>query len=252
MSVSSSKLYANILAKVGAERSYLLSKEKFKSLTECKSLEEFASELQNTVYAEDLRKVTPPYSSTKFEKAFHENFIRVNYKILENSPKEVSQFLEIFLLRFENNNIKTILRGVKVKLSYEEILNRIYLDIEDYFKRHDIFEKASEATDIKAVVDIFRDTIYGEPLDLGLKQYEKTESLKFFDIPLDKMFYEHLDELFTKLPENEQQHAYSYMSLEIDSYILLTILRAKILNYDPEFIRRAIPNNSIRLPPKNN
>lgn len=245
--MSKARSYPDVLVKVGVERGYLLSSGKLKALTECRSLAEFALALQETIYADKLNEVTLPYSSRKFERSFKESFIEVSCKIAQHCPEDVSQFLEIFLLRFEHENIKTVLRAIRVGLSYEEILSRIHMAAEDYLKRRAFLENASKAIDIRSIVDIFKDTIYGQLLSSGFQKYEETESIKFFDILLDKMFYEHLGSVFEALPKREQRHAFFYITSESDGFNLLTILRAKILNYDSDLIRTAISSNFYRI-----
>lgn len=241
--MSRAKLYSNVLVKVGVERSYLLSGTKLKTLTRCKNLEELASELKETIYGERLAKVAPPYTPRKFERVFRENLIEACCKMVQNSPENVSQFLKTCLLQFEHKNIKTILRAASVGLSYEEIMSRIYMSVEDFLKRRDIIAKAAMAIHVKSVVDALKNTIYGPLLSAGLRKYEETRSTKFFDLLLDRMLYEKLGETFKKLPKKEREHAFFYVSMKTDSFNLPTILRAKILSYDSHWIRMAIPRN---------
>lgn len=238
--MSQEQLYSNVLVKVGVERSYLLSTGKLERLAECKSLEEFASELKETVYGEKLAKVTLPYTSKVFERVFRESLIEVSTKIVQNSPETVSPFIKAYLLKFELENIKTILRAASVGLPYDEITSKIYLPVEAFLKRQDIILKAAMAIQVKSVVDVLKTTIYGPLLVAGLRKYEETGSTKFFDILLDRMFYEHFGERFKALPKKEQKNVFFYVSREIDKFNILTILRAKILGYDPHWIRVAI------------
>ena len=48
--MSQTTLYASVLAKIGAERSKLLSEAKLKTLTESKDLSAFAAQLRETSY----------------------------------------------------------------------------------------------------------------------------------------------------------------------------------------------------------
>jgi len=241
--LSRAKLYSNVLVKVGAERSYLLNENKLKALARCKNLEEFVSELKETIYGEKLAKVTLPYIPRKFERVFRENLIEVSCKIMQNSPENVSQLLKLRLMKLEHENIKTILGAASRGLSYEEIISRIYMSVEDFLKRRDIIAKAAMAIHVKSVVDTLKTTVYGSLLSAGLRKYEETRSTKFFDILLDRMFYEKLGEAFKNLPKKEQKHAFFYVSIETDGFNLLTILRAKILSYDSYWIRMAISRN---------
>jgi V/A-type H+-transporting ATPase subunit C len=241
--LSKEQLYSNVLVKVGVESSRLLSKEKLKRLIECKSLEELASELKDTVYGDKLSKVTLPYASKIFERAFRESLIEVSTKIVQNSPETISSFIKTYLLKFEIENIKTILRAASVGLPYDEISQKLYLPVEVFLKRQDILLKAAMAIHVKSVVDNFKNTIYGPLLISGLQKYEETGSTKYFDILLDRMFYEHFGEKFKGLPKKEQEIAFFYVSREIDRFNILTILRTKILGYDPNWVRLTISRN---------
>ena len=73
-------LYSAVLAKIGAERSKLLSETKLKTLTESKNLSELAAQLRDTSYQEQIGKVSLPLTSRKLERAFNENLIATYVK----------------------------------------------------------------------------------------------------------------------------------------------------------------------------
>lgn len=246
--MSQEQLYSNVLVKVGVERSHLLNKEKLERLTDCKTLEEFASELRETIYGEKLTKLMLPYKSRNFERLFRESLIEVGIKIVRSSPEIASSFLKTYLLKFEHENIKTILRAASIGLPSDEITSKIYLSVENFLKRQEIISKAAMAIHVKSVVDVLRSTIYGPSLISGLQKYEETGSTKCFDILLDRMFYEQLGETFKDLPKKEQEHVFFYVSRETDEFNTLTILRAKLLGYEPHWIRMAISRNSYNVP----
>jgi vacuolar-type H+-ATPase subunit C/Vma6 len=245
--LSQAKLYSNVLVKAGVERSHLLSMDKSKALTECRSLEEFASGLSETIYEEELAKVALPYTSKGFERVFRESLIEANCRIVQNSPENVSPFLKADLLKFEHENIKTILRAASVGLSHDEIISKIYMPVEEFLGKRDIIAKAATGINVKSIVDALRTTFYGPLLITGLREYEETGSTKFFDILLDRMFHENLGEAFENLPKKEQKYAFFYVSMKTDSFNLFTLLRAKILNYDQHWIRMATSRNSYNL-----
>ena len=242
------RLYSNVLVKIGVERSFLLSEEKLRGLARCKSLAEFASELKDTTYSKTVANVSQPYSVRKFERAFREELIETICKIVENSPEVICDFLKVYLLKFEIENIKTILRAASIGLSFGEIKNRTYLQVEDFLKRREIFMKAVTAINVRSVVDALKNTEYEPLLTVGLKRYEETGSIQPFELLLDKMFYEKLGNAFKDLPKKEQEHALFYVSLENDGFNLRTILRAKNLGYDPHWIRMAISRYSFKVP----
>ncbi|MEJ2272251.1 MAG: V-type ATPase subunit, partial [Candidatus Bathyarchaeota archaeon] len=229
--------------KISIEKSHLLTKEELIGLVNSRNLEEYASGLKETIYGQEIEKLMSPYSTNDFERVFRENFIKTCIKIVKNSPDVVSEFLRIYLLKFENENIKTILRAVSIGLPFDEIKKRLYLDLETFLERKEIILKAAMAIQLKLVVDALQNTVYGPSLILGLKKYEETGSTKYFDILLDQLFYENIGELYKNLPKNEKEHAFFYVSNIVDSFNILTILRAKLLGYDPHWIRMVLAHN---------
>ena len=211
-------------------------------------MEEFASELRETVYGEKLSKVTLLYASRNFERVFRESLIEVVIKIVQSSPELVSEFLKTYLLKFEQENIKTVLRAVSVGLPYDEISSKMYMSVENFLKRQELILKAAMAINVKSAVDVLRTTLYGSALITGLQKCEETGSTKCFDILLDRMFYENFGETFKALPKNEQEHAFFYVSRETDKFNILTILRAKLLGYEPHWIRMTVSRNFYNVP----
>jgi vacuolar-type H+-ATPase subunit C/Vma6 len=64
------------------------------------------------------------------------------------------------------------------------------------------------------------------------------------------VFYENLFSAYKGLPKNEKPHARFYSSAENDSFTLLTLLRGKVLNYDANWLRLAVPHDNINISPK--
>lgn len=240
-------LYARVLSKIGAERGKLLSEAKLKTLTESKNLSELAAQLRDTSYQEQLVKVSLPLTSRKLERAFHENLISTYVKIIKNSPKNASKYLWLYLLRFEVENIKALIKATNAKLSLEQKIGRIYLPAEDYLKNRSVIEETAKAPDIKQIVKALKKTDYTLALNMGLQSYEEDGSTTCLDVLLDKTFYEKLHDSYESLPKKEKPHAHFYASTENDSLTLLTLLRGKTLNYDANWLRLAVPPNNFYL-----
>ena len=82
---------------------------------------------------------------------------------------------------------------------------------------------------------------------MGLKNYEENASTSSFDIFVDKFFYEKLYDGYKSLSKKEQLYANFYASMENDSFALMTLLRGKVLNYEPNFLRLVVPQNYFNL-----
>ncbi len=184
--------YAQVLAKIGAERSKLLGETKLKMLTESKSLQEFVAQLRDTAYQGQIAKVPLPLTSRKLERAFHENLIETILKIIKNSPEDASKYLLMYLYRFEVENVKTLIKAINAKLSFEQKIAMLYLSVEDYLKNRVLIEEAAKAQTIKQAVNILKRTKYALALSMGLQSYEEDGTTACLDVLLDKVFHEEI------------------------------------------------------------
>lgn len=240
--------YASVLAKIGAARSTLLTDTRLNDLAESKNLTEFAAQLRDTVYAESLAKLPLPLTSRKLERVFKDNLIETYVKIIKYSPKSVTQFLGLYVLRFEVENIKALIKATNAKLNTEQKLAKIYFSAEDFLKRRALIEQIAKASDLKQLVNALNKTDYAQAMELGLRSYEENASTACLDVLLDKVFYEKLHEAYEALPKKEKPHALYYAGTENDGFTLLALLRGKALNYDPDWLRLAVPHDNFNLP----
>ncbi len=239
--------YASVLAKIGAERSKLISEAKLKALAESKTLIDFASQLRDTSYQEQLSKLSPPLTSRKLEKAFNENLIDSYIKTIKYSPKEARKYLTLNLLRLEIENIKALMKATSAKLSPEQKAAKVYFAVEDYFKRRVVMEEAVKASAPTQMIHAFKGTEYFLPLSMGLKNFEENNSTAAIDVFMDKSFFEKLYVAYSSLPQKEQPYANLYASIENDGFTLVTLLRGKALNYETNYLRLVIPQNYLHI-----
>jgi vacuolar-type H+-ATPase subunit C/Vma6 len=181
------------------------------------------------------------------ERAFTENLIETYIKIIKNSPKKAAAFLRLYLLRFEVENIKALIKAANANLSPEQKLGKIYFSPETYLKQHAVIEEAAKAPDLRQTLNALKDTEYASALKMGLGSYEEDGSTTCLDVLLDKHFYEKLCEVYQNLPKKEKPHAHYYVSTENDGFVLLTLLRGKNLHYDPNWLRLAVPTKKFNL-----
>lgn len=239
--------YASVLAKIGAERSKLISETKLKALAENKNLTELAAQLRDTCYQEQIAKISPPLTARKLERAFNENLIDTYIKITKHSPKKAGKYLRLYLLRFEIEHIKALMKATSAKLTPEQKSAKIYFTVEDYLKRRVAIEEAVKASTPTQIIHALKGTEYFSPLNMGLKNYEENASTASFDVFVDKLFYEKLYDAYVSLAKKEQPYANFYASLENDGFALVTLLRGKALNYEPNYMRLVVPQNYFNL-----
>ena len=239
--------YAQVLAKIGAERSKLLSETKIKALTETNSLSELTAQLRDTSYQEQIAKMPLPLTSRTLERAFHENQIATTVKIIKNSPWQSINYFSLYIYRFEIENIKTLIKTTNAKLNREQKLAKMYLTAEDYLKNRELIEEAAKAETIKQIVNALNRTEYALALSMGQQSYEEDGSTTCLDVLIDKVFQEKLYCTYISLSKNEKVKAHFYASMENDGFTLLTLLRGKNLNYDPNWLRLAVPPDNFNI-----
>jgi V/A-type H+-transporting ATPase subunit C len=239
--------YASVLAKIGAERSNLFGDAKIKTLTDSDSLQDFAGQLRDSPYQEQLSKIAPPLTGRKLERALNENLIGMYKKIIKYSPKNAKDYLGMYLLRFEVENIKLLVKGTLAKLAPEEKLAKLYPFVPGHVHKYVMLEEAAKASSLAQLVHVFQKTPYWAPLQSGLVSYNQTGSTTCIDVFLDSFFYEHFYQVYGKLSRREKPHAQTYAATENDGYILISLLRGKNLNYDQNWLRLALPHSYLQL-----
>ncbi len=239
--------YAQVLAKIGAERSALLSEAKIKTLTESENLSEFVAQLRDTDYQEQIAKLPLPYTSRMLERAFHEDLIAATVKIIKNSPRRSANYLGLYIYKYEVENIKALIKATNAKLDREQKLLKMYFTAEDYLKNRAVIEEAAKADTMKQIVNAFNRTEYARALSMGQQSYEEGGFTTCFDVLMDKVFHEKVYGTYVGLSKTEKAKAHFYASMETDSFTLLTLLRGKNLNYDPNWLRLAVPPDSFKI-----
>jgi vacuolar-type H+-ATPase subunit C/Vma6 len=243
-------LYADVFAKMGAQRSQFISEGKLRTLMDARDIDEFTSQLRETSYQQQIAKITSPINARKLERAFTENLIETYIKIIKNSPKKPASLLRMYLLRLEVENIKALIKASNANLNFEQKISKLYLSAETFLKRNVIVEEATAAPDLRQTVNALKKTPYGSALNMGMTSYEEDGSTACFDVLLDRYFYEKLYETYQHLPRKEKPHARFYVSLEIDGFVLLMLLRGKNLNYDSNWLRLAMPTKPFSMSDK--
>jgi vacuolar-type H+-ATPase subunit C/Vma6 len=143
------------------------------------------------------------------------------------------------------------MNATSAKMAPEQKQAKIYFSVEDYFKRRLVFEEAAKALTPTQIIHAFKGTEYWSVLNMGLKNYEENASTVSFDIFLDKLFFEKLYAGYETLVKKEQTYANFYASTENDGFALVTLLRGKALNYEPNWLRLVIPQNYFNIRKQN-
>jgi len=231
--------YSQVLIKASSERSRLLSKRQIKSLTECRSLDEMASQLRGTAYESLLSDIREP-NAAKLQYAFKEELIRVCKKILAYSPERIRNMLESYIRYLEVENLEILIKMKSMGASHNSILNMLHLSVDEILGLKDRFIQAAKASGVSSAIEAFQNTIYESALSEGLKRYEETRSTRFFDFSLDRTYYDNLLNSVKLLPKADRKAALLLAGMRVDAFNIITIIRSKLLDYPPHLTFWAI------------
>ncbi len=228
-----------LLPKISHAKSQLLSKETYKTLLDSNDLEEFISKLRDSSYGElKIEMKTTLYS---IEYDLKEILIKLFKKLLRHAPKNYQAFFRTYLLKYEIENIKKMLRGVHANLSSEEILNSLHISIEDVFKRRKILEESLDALDLHSFVHNLSVLPYGEVIREAFLIFERERSSFFyFDLLLELFYLQQLWKAHLKLKGKNRAIIRKFIGFKIDCYNLETIFRAKRLQLNEALMFRMI------------
>ncbi|MCS7198205.1 MAG: V-type ATPase subunit [Candidatus Bipolaricaulota bacterium] len=202
----------------------LLKPKEFEALLELRELDELIDALADTDYAPELEHCSVEFSGYELiEQTILRNGQRVFTRLMRIAPEDPRQLLEVVLERFEIFNLKTILRGIHVGASPQEIARSLYPSL--LFSPAFYHELLQRQT-LRAVLDYLLSVghRYYEPLARVFPEYERTQKLAVVEHALDSFYFGHVQELFTRRGDTNAQIVRDALGLEVD---LLNIVYAR-------------------------
>ena len=247
-----------LMAKCFGEKGILLQRAMVETLAESRGLEDLVGRLKGTPYNEVVSKLTRPYTSDKLEMAFREHLALTHYSLIKVSPRP--SFLTAYYTKHIVRNLKTIAKGKALGLSYEEIASKVNLYAEELVARRDLIVRALSAPDLVGFVQALINTEFSQEISKAAELYREKRDLRIFDTYLDKAFYTLILNEYNKLtrrsiylkrrPIREQVNVRPFISIDIDGYNILSILRAKIWDLTTPQTRELIIDAEFNIPKK--
>jgi V/A-type H+-transporting ATPase subunit C len=204
----------------------MLSKNELQTLAEARDTEELVTRMKNTVYLDALSKLTKPYSAEKIEGALREYLVNNHVKMV--SIAGGSGVLNAYFVKYITWNLKLILKGKALGKSYEELLPKINLRAEELVGRRDTVVKALVAKNLDEAVAALAGSEFGEDAAKAAAAYKDKGDLRLFDTYIDHVFYRDLGRALTI--ESQSPEVKNIVSVDIDSYNILAVLRGKYWN----------------------
>jgi V/A-type H+-transporting ATPase subunit C len=142
--------------------------------------------------------------------------------------------------------LKLILKGKALGKSYEELVPKINLRAEELVGRRDTVVKALVAKNLEEAVAALAGSEFGEDAAKAAAAYKDKGDLRLFDIYIDHVFYRDLGRALTI--ESQSPEVKNIVSVDIDSYNILAVLRGKYWNLSQNDIDDLIVATTSKVP----
>jgi V/A-type H+-transporting ATPase subunit C len=221
------KIFGTVLAH--SLRGKMLSRTEFQTLAESRDVDELVTRMKNTVYLDALAKLTKPYTAEKVESALREHLVNQHAKIVNIANG--SAILSAYFVRYITWNLKIILKGKALGRTYEELLPKVNLRAEELVGRRDLVVKALVAKDFDEAINSLAGSEFGEDARKAAQAYKEKGDVRVFDTFLDHAFYKSLDRAVVF--ESKLQDTTKVVSVDVDAYNVLAVLRGKFWGLSP-------------------
>ena len=236
------KIFGTVLAH--GMKGRMLTKNELQTLAEARDIDELVTRMKNTVYLDALSKLSKPYTAEKIEGGLREYLVNNHVKMV--SIAGGSGVLNAYFVKYITWNLKLILKGKALGKSYEELVPKINLRAEELVGRRDTVVKALVAKNLEEAVAALAGSEFGEDAAKAAAAYKDKGDLRLFDIYLDHVFYRDLGRALTV--ESQSPEVKNIVSVDIDAYNILAVLRGKYWNLSQNDIDDLIVATTSKVP----
>ncbi len=233
------------VAKAFALKGLLLSYAELEELAEAGSLDDFMEKLRPSVYGRYIADIPKPYTVLGSEMAFKRHLIDTHYRLMNVSPN--SDVLIAYFMKYPASNLKTVLKAKALEKPFEEIESAIDLYAETLLRIRDEVLRAATARDLREAVRELENTYLAKVADLALRVWESKKDPTAFDVAIDRTLYSRILEAYNATPRGEREKIKPFVALDVDSYHILTILRAKLWELTPSEVREFLLPRAISI-----
>jgi len=151
--------------------------------------------------------------------------LRMMDEVIAMLPEGVRQFAEMYMLKFDANIVKRILRAKMAGVPKSKIYESVY---EGYHIGKIIINHMVEAMSVEDAIAALDATPFRGAIDV----WNETNSLHAVDVALDRIFLEKLLDARTHLDEDSREAVEKVLSILIDIYNIKILARGKEMDID--------------------
>jgi V/A-type H+-transporting ATPase subunit C len=185
---------------------------------------EIARFMEDTEYEAEMNALGARHSGVDLiEYALNRNLAKHFDDLLSWSEGDLYGYIANYLRKFDAWNVKTVIRGVYTEADREDIEDDL-IRTGEFAKRR--LDRLVESSSIEDVVEQLSDTIFGDPLEEALDDFESEGVLVPLENAVDRAFYAHLaDDIGQPEPDTPKALYREFLEAEIDFRNLRNALR---------------------------
>jgi len=221
---------------VAFEKSKLITPIEYNELVASRDLNEFVLKLRRSEYEIELRG---QISLNYIEFELIEVLFAAFDKMIKHAPKKFQSFFRAYLIKYEMQNIKTLIRAFYKGVKKTEL--QYHYTVENILGRKDVITESLNASDLNTLIIGLQKLPYGDVIGEIFEIIEREKySFFYLDLFLDLKYLEELWLAHNELGRRNREIVKKFIGLEIDSYNLETVLRAKNLGLEEHLVYRMI------------
>lgn len=225
----SSRTYVG--TKAFALRGSIIDSPTVQKLAEATSLDELVNRLRTTPYSEVMSGLVQPYTARRIELALRERLAFVHHSVTQGAGRY--GILQLYYLKNIAWDLKLALKAKALGRTYEETVEYLDMKAEELVGRRDLLIKVLSARDINEAVTMLSGTEFFADVEKALASYSARGEIRLFDVYVDHAV---LSAISSEYSLNASLYAKSpgangvkdMVALDIDSYNVLSVLRAKL------------------------
>lgn len=231
--------------KAFAIRGSILTFEQLDELADSDSLETLVSKLKGTPYGDSLSDLQKPYDAVKIELALRRRLVKVARSMITATSN--SKVLQAYYSRFLAENLKTILKGMALDRSYEDIVRFVDLYAEELVGNRDVIVRVLASRRLDEAVSTLRSTQYGEAAEAAVKAFTETGNFQVIDLYIDRAYYRTLLNGFLA-ERSDRRDMRELVALDVDAFNITSVLRAREWGLSPGDAEQLIVEPEFRVP----
>ncbi len=229
-------------ARVSAMKSKLIDRSNYNKLLKM-DLNSITRYLQETEYKDSITELSKDFSGIELiDYALKDNTIKTFNKLKDISPSEVVEVINLYLCRWDYENLKVVLRGIFSNSNKSEIMDLI-IDVGQYDKSH--YDNLFDTNSIwDALVN--SNLVSEKEIEEAYDDFKKTSNLIELENTLDKLSFRKAVEGASICPKRGEIFK-RFLLRDIDIINIRNMLRFKKENMEPSKIMEYMIDSGFKI-----